>query len=171
MLSFQSDRLIYVPLSSDHADAFFLMESDPEVLKYYRREVAKDWNEALTNLLVYVKYAMDHEGRGAWAVISKDTAEFIGIGVMIHLEKNPKIKEHEIGYRLLKKHWGKGYATEIAKAMIRYGFDHLKLDEIFATTHPDNLVSQKVLEKVGFVYMCDGPYHGGSKVYKYESKI
>jgi ribosomal-protein-alanine N-acetyltransferase len=166
MRTFQSDRLIYVPLSSEHADPYFLMESDPEVLKYYRREVAKDREEALNNLLVYVKYAMEHEGRGAWAVIAKDTAEFVGIGVIIHLEKNHQLKEHEVGYRLLKQFWGKGYATEIAKAMMAYGFDHLKLDELYATTHPDNLVSQRVLEKVGFVYTGDGPYHGGCKVYR-----
>lgn len=170
MRSFQSERLIYVPLSSDHADPFYLLESDPDVLKYYRREVAKDRTEALNNLLVYVKYAMDHEGRGAWAAISKDSAEFVGISVVIHLDKNPEIKEHEIGYRLLKKYWGKGYATEMAKAMIAYGFDHLKLDDLFATTHPENLVSQKVLEKAGFIYTGDGPFHGGCKVYKYENK-
>lgn len=166
MLTFHSERLIYVPLTSEHVEDFFKMESDPEVLKYYRRDVVKNREESLNNVLVYVKYAMDHAGLGAWAVFAKDSAEFVGIGVIIHLDKNPDASEHEIGYRLPQHQWGKGYATEIAKAFINYGFNQLKLSELYGTTHPENAVSQKVLEKVGFEYAGEGPYHGGSKVYK-----
>ena len=100
MLTFHSERLIYVPLTSEHVEDFFKMESAPDVLKYYRRDVVKKREESLNNVLVYVKYAMDHAGLGAWAVFAKDSAEFVGIGVIIHLDKNPDASEHEIGYRL-----------------------------------------------------------------------
>jgi ribosomal-protein-alanine N-acetyltransferase len=166
MMTLFSDRLIYVPLTTEYAEDFFKMESDPEVMKYYRRPLVKDREESLKNVLVYLKYAMDHQGLGAWAVISKESADFVGIGVIIHLDKNPDAKEFEIGYRLPQLHWGKGYATEIARTFVDYGFNQMKLSELYGTINPENAVSQKVLEKVGFKYIGEAAYHGGSKVFK-----
>lgn len=169
MINFESARLVYKPLTHDHLEDFHIMESDPEVLKYYRREPVKSLEETKVNLEKYFKYASDHTGLGAWSVFTKDTNEFVGLGVIIHLNKDPKNKDYEIGYRLPQNNWGKGYATEIAKAFIDYSFQHLKLTHIFGTTHPENLNSQKVLQKVGFVYVGEGTYHGGeAKLFKRE---
>ena len=61
----------------------------------------------------------------------------------------------EIGYRLRSEVWGEGLATEDAKAVLRYGFERLNLDEIVAFTIPTNLRSRRVLEKIGMIYSED----------------
>lgn len=69
------------------------------------------------------------------------------------MEANGFTDIYEIGYRFKKKHWGKGYATEAAKASINYGFDNMKLDVIYGMTHADNLGSQNVFRKLGLKYI------------------
>jgi ribosomal-protein-alanine N-acetyltransferase len=64
-----------------------------------------------------------------------------------------------LGYRLIQKYWGKGYASESAKAALDYGFSALHLNEIFAAAHVDNLASNRILTKLGFqkqeFFYCD----------------
>lgn len=166
-MEFESENFRFTPLSDDHGEFFFRMESDPEVLKYYRRETSKTVEESKRNLASYTDYTLKHPGYGAFTVLHKTTGEMIGLGVIIHLDKNPLNKEIEIGYRLPVENWGKGYATEIAKAITAHVFNHYSVTEIFATTHPENLGSQRVLMKAGFIYVGEGIYHGGeSKLFK-----
>lgn len=67
--------------------------------------------------------------------------------------------EIEVGYRLMKSAWGRGLATEGARAMLRYGFGERGLDRIVAVTHPDNAASQRVLRKLGLEYRGIGHYY------------
>lgn len=164
---FESEHFKFISLADEHAEFFFEMESDPEVLKYYRRGIAKTLEESKKNLKAYTDYTLQNPGYGALIVIHKMTSELIGLGVIIHLDKNPLNKEIEIGYRLPVKNWGKGYATEIAKSIARYVFENYPVTEILGTTHPDNLGSQRVLIKAGFVHIGEGMYHGGvNKIFK-----
>lgn len=166
-MNFESQNLKFSPLSLEHADFYYLMESDPEVLKYYRREVARDLEESQKNLKAYTDYSSENPGFGAMIVSHKESGNLIGLAVVIHLDKNPANKEIEIGYRLPVHNWGKGYATEIAKALVNYVFHSLSYKEVYGTTHPDNLASQKVLLKAGFELVGEGTYHGGlNKVFK-----
>ena len=71
------------------------------------------------------------------------------------MEVNGFTHIHEIGYRFKKKHWGKGYATEAAKASIDYGFEMMQLDVIYGMTHADNFGSQNVFKKLGLKYIND----------------
>jgi ribosomal-protein-alanine N-acetyltransferase len=83
-----------------------------------------------------------------WTVIHRESASIIGQGGLVPIAFNgPEI---ELGYRLGKSHWGIGYATEIARASIAFGFDQLKLDRLVAVCHPENLGSRAVLKKSGF---------------------
>lgn len=166
MNTFESKRLYFVPLNISHLPLFAEMDQDPEVMKYYGRGISNTLDETQLRLEEYLTYAQTHSGLGAFMAFKKDSHEFIGLAVIIHLDKNPKAHEFEIGYRLPQKNWGRGYATEMAKAIIKYGQRRLSLKEFYGTTDPLNEVSQKVLTKVGFKYIGDGPYHGGSKVYK-----
>lgn len=165
-MKISSDRLHYTPLSLSHLNDFYTIDSDPEVMKYYRQGASPDPEISIKNIQSYIDYANRHPGLGAYAVHLKATNEFVGIGVVIHMDKNPDHKDYEIGYRLNRNHWGKGYATEIAHALVDYCYQHLKLAEVYGTTNPENLVSQKVLEKVGFKYVGDGTFHGGCKIFK-----
>jgi [ribosomal protein S5]-alanine N-acetyltransferase len=81
-----------------------------------------------------------------YAVDLAASGETIGAAGLQHLEGGPEI---EVGYRLLKGHWGQGYATECARASIACGFDELGLDRIVAVALPENTASRRVLEKCG----------------------
>ncbi len=83
------------------------------------------------------------------SVYEKATEVFIGRAGLVHLDYNDQQPDIEIGYDLLKAYWGKGYATELAKALIDWGFKRLSIDRIVAVTRPNNILSQKVLQKAG----------------------
>ena len=96
----------------------------------------------------------ENPGYGNWAVHLKGNDAFIGWVLLKHLQDSGLI---EVGYRFHKKFWGKGYATEIARAVLDHGFMNLKLDKIVGITNPRNAGSQRVLEKIGLKYI--GPDH------------
>ncbi len=102
---------------------------------------------------IYAEKIHDHfeeKGYGLYAVEIKNTGEFIGFtGLSV-----PGFDAHfmptvEVGWRLSYNHWGNGYATEAARTILSYGFDHLGLKEIVSFTVPDNIRSRRVMEKIG----------------------
>jgi ribosomal-protein-alanine N-acetyltransferase len=79
-------------------------------------------------------------------VFEKENENLIGYCGLQYFDNTPEV---EIYYGFFKNAWGKGFATEAAKAMLRFGFEETNLDKIVAGTHPDNVASQKVLQKIG----------------------
>lgn len=83
-----------------------------------------------------------------WTVVEKETGTVIGQGGLVPIEFNgPEI---ELGYRLGKPYWGRGYASEVARASAGYGFGVLGHDRLVAVSYPENIGSRRVLEKTGF---------------------
>jgi ribosomal-protein-alanine N-acetyltransferase len=95
-----------------------------------------------------VRQIAHHEehGFGFCAVELLDAGDMIGAAGLQRLDGGPEV---EVGYRFLKTHWGRGYATESALASLAYGFDDLGLDRIVAVALESNLASRRVLEKCG----------------------
>lgn len=91
-------------------------------------------------------YYDQHPGFGAWATIERASGRCIGLHLLNHIRGETLI---QVGYRLFEVDWGKGYATEMTVALLRYGFVDRGLDTIVAITSPDNLASQRVLLKSG----------------------
>jgi RimJ/RimL family protein N-acetyltransferase len=91
-------------------------------------------------------------GYGYWVLRLRDRS-FVGGLVMIRDEKAGEV---EAGYALERKHWGKGYATEAMRELVRVAFEVLELPSLFARVQPDNLGSVRVLEKVGFAFEREG---------------
>lgn len=89
----------------------------------------------------------------------------MGFGLIVHIELNNS-NGVEVGYRLKKDLWGNGYATEITRILLQYGFNHLNLTEIWGTTHPDNIGSQKVLLKAGLLPEGEAAFHDGCKIFR-----
>lgn len=166
MLLFTSQRLNFYKLTDQYLEEFCQMDMDPEVMEFYTSRPHGTREAALKSFERYQEYMEKFPLLGGFVAISKDTKEFIGLGVLIHLELNPENDQHEVGYRLPKKSWGKGHATEICKTLIQYGFETLKFEEILGTTHPDHKVSQKVLMKCGLSLIGSSPNYGGSTVFK-----
>jgi ribosomal-protein-alanine N-acetyltransferase len=96
-------------------------------------------------------------GFGMWAAIEKFTGLFIGHGGLQYLEQTGDV---EVGYYLGEPSWRKGYATELGKAAIDYGFTRLKLPHIVAVVRPENHASQHVLSKLGLRFNHEAFHYG-----------
>ncbi len=166
MLLFSSQRLDFYKLSEQYLEDFCQMDMDPEVMEFYTSRPHGTREDALKSFERYRLYMEKCPTLGGFMAFSKETKEFIGLGVLIHLELNHSNKDHEVGYRLPKNAWGQGYATEICKTLIQYGFETLKFKEIFGTTNPEHVVSQKVLLKCGLKKIGSSPNYGGSTLFK-----
>jgi RimJ/RimL family protein N-acetyltransferase len=125
------------------------LDSDPEVMRYLNgglptpRAMIRD--EILPR---FVRYHDEHPGWGYWAAIKKESSGFIGwFGLHWRTEGSPG--DVELGYRLRRAAWGRGYATEGARALVRRAFQELAVQRVFATTYEDNLASRRVMEKLG----------------------
>ncbi len=87
--------------------------------------------------------------RGKYAVWEIETGKLLGMGGLTPWDFNGE-KLIDITYRLRESAWGKGYGLELAKALVEYGFNTLKLPEITATITPDNKASKAIAAKLGF---------------------
>lgn len=99
-------------------------------------------------------------GFGLWAVVEKATGNLIGYCGLHKVKINDTEEKIELAYRIYKKLWGKGYATEAATAVRNYAFDILHLPEIVSCIAHDNERSMRVAKKVGLTYLKDGIFKG-----------
>lgn len=88
----------------------------------------------------------------AWAIVYKENGRVIGSIGLENDKRRPGLASRELGYSLAEDYWGKGLATEAAKAVIDYGFMKMQLDTISVCTGNANLRSQRVIDNCGFVY-------------------
>lgn len=153
-----SERLYLREIILDDLPEAYEMDSDPEVMQYIRPP-AKSISETETTLKKIIDYYRAHEGFGVWAAIEKNSGEFVGWFILKALPESNFI---EVGYRLRRRCWGKGYATEMTKELLRYGFDILNLPEIVAVTDLENHASMRVLEKAGLVYLRNAFYYNNN---------
>ncbi len=163
----KSAHLVFTQATPEDFEHFYALDSDPEIMKFIRAP-SKDEAESRTRFQKLIDYNAKYNDRGAYAVRTH-AGEFVGIGYMVHMELNPDLIEHEVGYRLAKKFWGRGLATEISLALIDYGFKTLKLTHINGTTNPAHVVSQKVLMKAGLKDMGTGPFYGGCRLFRIDN--
>ena len=153
-LIIETPRLRLRELEPKDAEAFFMLNSDPEVLQYTGDLPFNGVEEAEEFIRNYPDYRRN--GFGRWAVVHRSTNEFLGwCGLKLNEENLI-----DIGFRFFKKEWGKGYATEAAKATLEYGFKQLKLEEIIGRAALANKASIRVLEKLGMTYWKMAPCHG-----------
>lgn len=85
-----------------------------------------------------------------WPIFLRSSGEHVGCCGLRPYRPDQRI--HELGFHLRREHWGQGYATEAARAAIRYAFDALRATALFAGHHPRNTTSRRLLEKLGFRY-------------------
>lgn len=147
----QTPRLTLRRMTEADATSILELNSDPEVLKYLHEPVLRDEAHALEVIRTIILPQYENN-LGRWAIITKDNNEFVG---WCGLKQRPEINEIDLGYRLKQSAWGKGYATEAAKATLAYGFNTLQLPVITGRAHIDNTASLKILEKIGMCYIKD----------------
>jgi ribosomal-protein-alanine N-acetyltransferase len=123
------------------------LDSLPEVMRYIGDgSVVADRATCEAAIPLIMRRYAERPGTGSWHASRRDDGRFVGWVSLKHAGESPDI---EIGYRLMPHAWGQGIATELARAMVRRGFDELGLERIIGVTHPDNLASQRVLLKIG----------------------
>ena len=150
MVIFETERLVIRRYTLNDEENFFRLNGDPELMRYIRE--ARDQKECSLFLRRNIVYYEQHPLMGRWAMDEKTTGAFIGSFAIIPVESADSKRNHEIqlGYALLKHHWGKGYATESTLAGRQYAFDVMKLPQIVAITETENTASQNVLLRCGF---------------------
>ena len=125
------------------------LNNDPDVLKYLHQAPIENVQQALTVILTVI-LPQYKNNFGRWAIHLKDTDEFVG---WCGLKNRAEPEETDLGYRLKKTAWGRGFATESAAATLEHGFKKLKIPLITARAHVLNFASQKVLEKIGMQFL------------------
>ncbi len=154
----ETPRTIIREITMDDVDPFFDMDSDPGVHKYLGTRPVEN-REQIIETIHFVRQQYIDNGIGRWAIVEKSTNKFIGwTGLKLVKDLiNNQTNYYDLGYRLIRKYWGRGYATESAQASLRYGFDKLNLNEIIATVNCENAASNKIVEKLGFT-LCETFY-------------
>jgi RimJ/RimL family protein N-acetyltransferase len=142
----ETGRLELRRFSAGDAPGFFSLNKDPEVIRYTGDVSFADENEARDFILGYNHYS--EYGYGRWSVFIKETDEYVGF---CGLKYSPEKDEVDLGFRVLRAHWGKGFATEAGRESLRLGFERYGLKKIVGRAMSSNLASHRVLEKLNMV--------------------
>ena len=161
--SFETDRFLLRPRGLADLQASLAMDREPEVTRF----IPGPWHDPLRHA-AFVRQRIETvfgDGLGYWAIFATDDPQcFAGWVLLIPLDAvGPEV---EIGWRLRRSSWGRGYATEAAMPVIRHAFGTLGLARIIAEIDPDNRPSCRVAEKIGMA-MVGRTDHGGRSDLRY----
>ena len=162
----ETKRLILKTTELSDLDKLIALRSDPDVMRYIGDGTVHTEEQVKKFLSMAIPYQEKH-GIGFCMVYEKESGSFIGQAGLFHIGYYDAQPEIEIAYRLHKKFWGNGYATELAKALIQWGFQHLPVDKLIAAAEPENIASQKVLKKAGLDYTGKVTWYNGRELFEY----
>lgn len=148
-----TQRLIIRPLTAADAPGMFAMDSDPAVHTYLGNKPVTSI-DTIHEVIKSVRQQYTDNGIGRWAMINKETGEFIGwTGFKLMCTTlNGHTNYYDFGYRMAQKYWGMGLATEGGRAALHYGINQLRFKDIYAITDDGNAASRNVLQKLGFSF-------------------
>jgi RimJ/RimL family protein N-acetyltransferase len=163
-----TDRLYLRNFTPQDRDFIKDLDSDPEVMKYLTNGIPNDDKEVDRVFSIFLSFQNIHEGKyGFWPACLKTTNETIG---WFHLRPRKNHPDDltilELGYRLKKKFWGQGFASEMGAKLVEHGFQNLNAQSICAHTMKANVGSQAVMKKVGMTVWFEDtfePFPGEDK--------
>jgi len=139
--------LLLRPWREEDLEPFAAMNADPRVMQFLPKALTRAESEAV---IERNRRRIERHGFGVWSIEAPAVAPFVGrVGMSVFEADVPFAPCVEIGWRLAFDHWGKGYATEAARAALDFGFATLALHEIVAFTVPANVRSRAVMERLG----------------------
>jgi len=150
-------RLALHDITRYHANELYELDSDPRVMRYIGSGQSSTHAQIDAVMKRLPRAYTLYPGLGTWRATRRDSGDFVGWFALKYI---PGTAEVEVGYRLRYGAWGRGFATEGARELVRYGFDDLGLQRIVGVTHPDNEASQRVLQKIGLADIGWGRYYG-----------
>ena len=139
-------RLFIRPITLDDAEAYWPLVSLPEVLRYTGEQPQSSLDDVRQMLADRPLRDYSVYGFGRMACIEKSSGRVVGFSGLKYLED---LQDVDIGYRFLPECWGKGYATESARALMNQGAIEHGIDRIIGLVQPENIASARVLEKIG----------------------
>ena len=155
----ETPRLVLREFTENDVDNLFELNGDPDVMRYLGRATPRD--KLRDDIIPFHRAVYQRLDRlGTWAAESADTGEFLG---WFHFRPGPDqdITNIDLGYRLRRTTWNKGYATEGSRALITMGFTDLGVQRVFGHTMTVNAASRRVLEKCGLsLVRTTAPYEG-----------
>ncbi len=169
----ETERLILREILPTDVDGLFQLDSDPEVHRYLGNKPVEN-KERVIAMIDFIRQQYADNGIGRWAIVDKESNNFIGwTGLKLVRElTNRHINYYDLGYRLIRKYRGQGFAIETAKASLDYGFEKLNLSEIYAMADCRNIKSNNILTKIGLKFIetfnLDGIRHNWYKIDKIE---
>jgi RimJ/RimL family protein N-acetyltransferase len=145
----ETERLVLRRFTTADADILVELDSDPEVMRFITGGLPTPRAEIVNEVLpAFLGYYERYAGYGFWAALERATGQFVGWFHLRPAEDAPP-GEVELGYRLRRSAWGKGYATEGSRALIDKGFAEFGAQRVFASTMVVNVASRRVMEKAG----------------------
>lgn len=147
ILELESARLVLRQWQDDDLREFAAMCADPQVMRYFPAPLTRLESAALIGRLRghFAEY-----GFGLWALERKDSGAFIGMTGLLNVNFNAGFAPAvEIGWRLARRHWGLGFASEAAWTCLRCAFAQLGLEQVVSFTSESNLPSHKVMQAIG----------------------
>lgn len=158
----ETPHLILRPFTEEDIDRFHSILGEDDMLHYFPKTDPPPWDKVKTMVLGILKH-WEERGYGLWAVEPRSQRVLMG---RCGLQYLPDTDEIEVDGLLSRAVWNKGFATEAAKASLRYGFHELKLDFVVGIVHPENMASRRVLEKIGMT-LSERKQYFGMDCYRY----
>jgi [ribosomal protein S5]-alanine N-acetyltransferase len=146
MNGIETERLQLRLFRPDDLDDLSLIFSDPDVVRYLGSGQPARRDETETALMSIIRH-WDVHGFGRWAAVCKQTCKLVGYCGLRNFQGSA-----ELVYLLSKQYWGKGLATEMARASIKFGFEEKKFEHIIAMAKLANVASQRVMNKIGMTF-------------------
>ena len=155
----ETPRLLLREFHEEDAAAFYVLGSDPEILRYTGDPGGGLQSVAHAKEILQSHALSDYRnyGFGRWACVDRATEAVIGSA---GLKRLSDLDEVDLGFRFLPAYWGQGYATEAGREILSYGFDRLQLPRVIGLVDAANLASIRVLEKLGLHANGSLEYHG-----------
>lgn len=144
----ETKRLLLRRIDENDIAEVLALRGNPETMKYIPRLLAKTEEDALAHINM-INEKIDTNIGINWGITIKRNSKIIGI--IGHYRIQPENHRAEIGYMSLPEYHGKGYITEAIKAVVEYGFEQMNLHSVEAIIDPENIASERVLQKNGFI--------------------
>jgi RimJ/RimL family protein N-acetyltransferase len=160
MIEIETERLLLRGWREEDIEPYARLCADPEVMQFIGDGSTLTREQSVGQISRFVRH-WEQRGFGLWAVEEKGTGTFLGfVGLARQEDWGEGPHKTEVGWRLDRASWGRGFATEGARASVGYGFEALGLDGIISIIQPENHASRRVAEKVGLTLRGETRWRG-----------